>query len=86
MSMQRTLVTMIVEWNNAETTDPRKWDWNAIVADAHNGEQVKMVSTHRLDGSMDDDDERALMESLDAEVYDMIGDHRSSLWDDNNDL
>lgn len=73
MSKQRTLVTMIVEWNNAATPDPHKWDWNAIVADASNGEQVKMVSTHRLDESMDDDDERTLMESLDAEAYDMIG-------------
>lgn len=86
MSKQRTLVTMIVEWNDAETTDPRKWDWNAIVADAHHGEQVKMVSTHRLDESMDDDDEHVLMESLDAEANDMIGDHSPSLWDDNNDL
>jgi hypothetical protein len=64
MSKHRTVVSMIVEWDSNATSDPRKWDWNAIVSDDGDA-MVTHVGTRRLPEAMTPHDDDCLMRGID---------------------
>lgn len=69
-SKQRTVVSMIVEWDGDHTSDPRKWDWNDIVGDEHS--TVTHVGTRRLDVATTADDDDDLMRGIDSAIMRLI--------------
>lgn len=90
---QRTLVAMIVEWDDTHTRDPRNWDWQATInSDLPDGAIGKVdvnplnVTTHRMETVMDDEDEAWMIEEIDDRVADFIGNYSSDdLWEDPED-
>lgn len=62
---------MIVEWDSNATSDPRKWDWNAIVSDDGDA-MVTHVGTRRLDVATTADDDDDLMRGIDSAIMRLI--------------
>lgn len=75
MALQRTFVYMVVEWDDATTCDPRKWDWNGIVAEDGNGETVTEIGTFRIVERMTSDSVQELMDDVTQVAGDKIGDY-----------
>lgn len=62
---KRTLVYMVIEWDDANTRDPRKWDWQALVqGNEGTDEQVLAVDATRLSDAMTETDIDDLVESI----------------------
>lgn len=91
---KRTLVYMVVEWDDSHTCDPRSWDWEAMIHENGNGERVLTQGTLPVARSMTEHDVNDLMETIretshqivtDAALFD-IDDSGSSTsdesWDD----
>lgn len=68
---KRTLVYMVVEWDDSHTCDPRSWDWEAMIHESGNGERVTSRGTMSIGRSMTEHDVNDLMEAI-RETSDQI--------------
>ena len=77
MARQRTLVYMTIEWDDALSTDPRKWDWDAMISEDDSGDRVTNTGSYRIVSSMTDDGVREMMDAITQIAGDMISDRVS---------
>jgi len=75
MARQRTLVYMTIDWDDATTPDPRKWDWNALVNNGDGDETVTNIGTYRIAEQMTEDGVQELMDEITTIAGDVISDY-----------